>query len=225
MGIFSRLGEVLNANINHLLEHAEDPERTVRQMVYEMEDVLTELKSSAAEIIAHRIRLGRRLTDIEKSARDFGEKAELAVGHGRDDLAREALELKLICLHQAESLNEQLNELVGQVKAYQVDIARLEAKLEETRRRKAEMVARGRQALSRRKAHGTLVRFDKAAVMAKFEELEAHVDRLQAENEVHDRGEPYDLSRRFAVLEGADRVEAELAALRKKNQRKNGKDK
>jgi phage shock protein A len=95
MGIFSRLSEIINSNINAMLDKAENPEKMVKLMIHEMEDTLTEIKSAAAEVVADRIRLTRLVSAENKRKLDWESKAQLAMSKGREDLAREALEQKL----------------------------------------------------------------------------------------------------------------------------------
>ncbi|MBF0107229.1 MAG: PspA/IM30 family protein, partial [Deltaproteobacteria bacterium] len=94
MGIFSRLSDIINSNIVHMLDKAENPEKMVRLIIQEMEDTLVEVKSNAARFIADKKTLERHLSEVKEGQAKWLNMAELAVLKNRDDLAKSALEEK-----------------------------------------------------------------------------------------------------------------------------------
>lgn len=212
MSIFSRIGEIINANINAMLDKAEEPEKMVRLMIHEMEDTLTEVKSSAAAIIAERIRLDRTLRESRKHSAEWQARAELALSKDREDLAREALERKLSYDARGVEIETRLRRADEDVRQYQEDIARLEEKLKGAYTRKKELLANIQRAQQRQRVEEHIYRVNTSGA---FERFDAYADRLEANIEVN-RGRAEDqLARRFRELENASDIDSELDKLRK----------
>src|ERR1700761_5144678 len=91
MGIFSRLTDIVNSNLNAILDRAQDPEKIIRLIIQEMEDTLVEVRTGAVHAIAERKELERKLEALRREHADWQRKAEFAVTKGREDLARGAL--------------------------------------------------------------------------------------------------------------------------------------
>src|SRR3990172_7947672 len=109
MGIFTRVRDIISANINSMLDKAEDPEKLVKLMIQEMEDTLVEIKATCAGAMANNKKAQRELEQAQQQEKDWEERVNLAVHKGRDDLAREALALQRRARRCAEALKRELD--------------------------------------------------------------------------------------------------------------------
>lgn len=226
MGIFSRITDIVNSNINAMLDRAEDPEKMVKLMIHEMEDTLTEVKSAAAEVVADKIRLTRVIASEKSKQESWAKKAELALEKGRDDLAREAVERKLAAEKAVTDQQKRLNEVEELVKQYQNDIARLEDKLANARRRQSSLIASHQSALNRKIVEDKIYKINTTGAFAKFDSYENRIDRYNAEADVMQHSN-VSLESQFEELEQGSDVEDELARLKAslKSGKQSGKSK
>ncbi len=216
MGIFSRVRDIFNSNINALLDKAEDPEKLIRLMIQEMEDTLVEIKASTAGAMATRKRVQRQLEGAREKVQLWAGRAEMAVEKGRDDLAREALLEKRRHEERQTSLENELAGCDGLINQYQEDIAQLEAKLAKVREKQRVLIARHLHAGHKMRAQGTIRRADTSDAFVRFERFETRVDRMEAEADLVNYGRTSGLDAQFSALEGDEDLEKELDALKKK---------
>lgn len=215
MGIFSRITEIINSNVNAMLDKAEDPEKMVKLMIHEMEDTLTEVKSAAAEVVADKIRLNRAVAAETKKKNDWEDRAALALEKGREDLAREAVEQRMECEKRLAHLDGRVAEVEGLVKQYQQDIARLEEKLGSARNRQRALIANHQSAVNRRRVEEKIYRLNTTGAFAKFENYENRIDRFNAEAEIMQTSNT-SLEQQFHELAHGKEVDDELAKLKAK---------
>lgn len=214
MGIFTRFHDIVSSNINAMLDKAEDPEKMIKLMIREMEDTLVELKASCAGVIAERKKLERQLEDVKSREEYWGERAELAVNKGRDDLAREALKEKRRFTRMRESLGSELSEHGILVAQYQDDIRQLEDKLGSAREKKRLLVQRHIRARRKKQAREEIRRMDHSETIAKFDELENRIEQMEAEADLVNFGRRPTLEEEFEELLDDDDIEKELKALK-----------
>lgn len=223
MGIFSRLTDIINSNINAILDHAEDPEKIIRLMIQEMEDTLVEVRSAAAKTIADQKEVQRRLKRLDEGQRDWQNKAELALSKGREDLAKGALVEKAKLADMATHLTQELDHLAEALTRHEEDVVKLEAKLREARAKKATIEARHKTVSNTLRVKRNLfdTRIDDA--FERFDKVEARLDRIEGQAEAYELGRGKSLSEEISDLEAAEAVEDELNALKAKMGKKSAK--
>ena len=216
MGIFSRLTDIINSNINSILDKAEDPEKIIRMIIQEMEDTLVEVRSSAARAIADQKDVDRKRSRLEEIQGDWARKAELAISKGREDLAKAALVEKSEAAETAKFLAEEKGRLEEALKRHADDIVKLEAKLREAKAKKATIDARHKTATNHVRVKRNLHdgRIDDA--FERFDKVENRLDRLEAEAESFDLGKGRTLADEIDDLERSEAIEKEFQALKSK---------
>ena len=216
MGIFSRLSDIVNSNINALLDRAEDPEKIIRLIIQEMEDTLVEVRSDTVRLIADRKEAERHLQRLTAERDDWAAKAELAISKGREDLARAALVAKARAAEAVADEERHLAETKEALERQGEDIARLQAKLDDARKRENSMVARHRSASTR--YHARRATYDNRLVDAfgRMEAMERSLDHLEGKVEMFDHARRPSLSDEIAALQTDHAVEEELARIKEK---------
>jgi phage shock protein A len=212
MGIFSRLADIVNSNINAILDRAEDPEKIIRLIIQEMEDTLVEVRSSAVRTIAERKELERRIETMRREHEDWQRRAELALTRGRDELAKGALAAKARIAAALAREERQLAQVAAALDKQNADIAQLQTKLADAKGREKSIATRHKTAAARIRLRSHLYDERVGDALARFEQVERALDEMEG------RVEAFELGRRgaadFAGLAQDAEVEEELAALK-----------
>jgi phage shock protein A len=214
MGIFTRFRDIISSNINAMLDRAEDPEKLIKLMIREMEDTLVDIKASCAGVMAGNKKAQRQLNAIEERVQFWGEKAELAVQRGRDDLARQALVEKRRYDQRLDSLEIELKEQDILIEQYHADIRQLEEKLKAARDKQRILVQRHIHAQRKTRAQQEIRRIDSSDAMMKFDEIENRIEEMEAEADLVNFGRKLPLEDEFEQLAVDEEIERELQSLK-----------
>jgi phage shock protein A len=214
MTIFSRLGDIINANLNALLDRAENPQKLIRLVIQEMEDTLVEVRSAAVRVIAERKDYERRIARLTAERDEWEKKAEFALMRNREDLARGALMAKAQINRSLEEAQTQLSHIVEGLAQQNEDIGRLQAKLADAKSREKILLTRRHTAEARLKLRGKIHEDRITDAVAKFESIERALDSLEGQVDAYDLGRSKTLTDEFAELEAGQAVQDELEALK-----------
>lgn len=216
MGIFSRMSDIVNANLNALLEKAEDPEKIIRLMIQEMEETLVEVRTAAAKCIAEKKEIKRQLQTQSGHVEAWQEKAELAIDKDRDDLARAALAEKSAAETRKKALEEERDLVSSQLDKFNDDISQLQNKLEDAKARQRALVMRHKSAQSQLKARRHIHSDKLEDMMFRFEVAERRIEQVESRGEALDLGRKRTLSEEIDSLRNDDTINAELDALKER---------
>jgi phage shock protein A len=216
MGIFSRLADIVNSNINAILDRAQDPEKIIRLIIQEMEDTLVEVRSSAVRTIAEKKEIERRVATLEREQEEWQRRAELAVTKAREDLAKAALHAKARVVEALSALQRQHQQIEEALARQNEDIGKLQAKLADAKTREKAIVARQKTAVNRIKLRTHLYDERITDAFARFEQVERALDQVEGKVEAYDLGRSKTIADELAGLEAENGVEEELKALKER---------
>ena len=215
MSIFGRLGDIMKANINDLLDRAEEPEKMIKQMVLEMEEAVNKATLAVGQAIANEKSLERQFKRQKGQMDDWHGKAVKAVQAGRDDLASQALQRKSTLEQNVGDLESMLNEAQTSTGSLRSQLDQLKGKLDEARLRQNTLIARSQAAKAKKQVAQTFAGVGSDA-FAKFDKLEEKVEKTEAEAEAFSQlaGENTSLEDEFKALETSSSASSELLALK-----------
>lgn len=212
MGIFKRTKDIITANVNSMLDQAENPEAMINQLIRELEVTISDLKCSCANKIADKKSLERRIKDLKAEEHRWNDRAELAVQGGKDDLAKEALREKGISGAKREQAESDLNRIDADVDLLKEQVLKLEEKLVEMINKKKDLLARAERAEEKHNTNRVINKASGVDVLEKFSRFESKIERLEAEAEIF----ASNIHNKFEELELDKKIEDELERLKSK---------
>ena len=215
MSIFSRTRDIIAANVIDLLAGSEDPAKTIRVIIMEMEETLVEVRASAARCIADQKEKRRQVAQLAGMQDSWAERAGLALSKGRDDLARLALVEKEKLADLAEELNEEVAGIDHSLRALEADISKLQAKLREARSAKNAIATRLENAENQLRMREIYAGGRTEDAFSQFDLLEREADYAEGQAEALLLAAPArTLEDEIAELRVSERVDAELEVMK-----------
>jgi phage shock protein A len=217
MGIFSRIADIFKANVNDALDKAEDPEKMLKQMVLEMEESVNKATLAVANAIANEKSLERKIEKAKKDSEEWEFKARQALQAGREDLAKAALERKLIADKNYQDLLPIYQQAKETTNKLRQQLNNLKAKLDEAKARQSTLIARSQAAKAQKQIALTLSGVGSDA-FGKFEKYEEKIEKIEAEAAAFEQlsDESTSLDEEFKKLTSSSDVEKQLQELKAK---------
>jgi len=219
MALLERVSTLIRANLNDLVDKAENPEKMIKQVILDMENQLLQVKTQVAIAIADQHLLEKKQRENEEKISDWNRKAEMAVGKQQDDLARAAIERALHYKQLSDSLRQQVSDQTTQVETLKNALHKLQQKLVETRAHSDLLIAQHRRARTLDKAadaHSAMSGPDHSGT---FDRMRHKVMRTEAVGQAKTElleVEGASVEARFAQMEKEDEINRILSELKAK---------
>jgi phage shock protein A len=216
MALINRIATLIKANINDLIDKAEDPEKMIKQVILDMEEDLKELKSQVAVAIADKQLLEKSAKENRDRMAEWMSKAELSVSKNEESLARAALERYIGFQNLAKGFEDQLAEQNQQVEDLKTVLHQLEQKLTEARSTGELLLTQHRRARTLGKVSGGAMIVEDSLKEKPFEQIQQRLVHAEAVGRARIGMEVDSPDRKLARLEKEDKIDNLLSDLKKK---------
>ena len=216
MAIFERLSDLVKANINDLIDKAENPEKMVKQIIIDMEDQLRKATQGLGTAMGSLNQVKKQLANAEEQSNIWQEKAKACLEQGNEDLAKQALENKVNQDKMVTQYKEMSNSMETQVNEIKAQIDILKAKLEEARSKQSMLVARSQMADAKSQMAKTLGNMDSKSAFAKMDKMEQKIEQKESQADAFSQisGIEESESDPFTKMDKENSVNAELEKLK-----------
>jgi phage shock protein A len=224
LGIVDRIKLNARANINHILDKAENPQKMLNQFLLEMQGSVREVKEAVATAIVGVKKLEREISSYAEKASEWEERALLALRKDNEELARKALEQKQVYAEKERTCKTELEKQKQTVEELKGSLLDMEARLEELLQKRLDLIKQYEQ-MKRRTAQTPVTRpvaseldID-TSVIDIYDRMVDRVRTMEAQAEaLAELAEMDNVEAEFQKLERETSVEAELKAMKAKTQ-------
>ena len=214
MALLERVATLVRANLNDLIDKAEDPEKLIKQVILDMQNQLLQVKTQVAISIADQHLLIKKQKENEDAAEEWVRKAELAVEKKQDDLARAALERSMTAKNVAISFHEQVADQTTQVENLKTALRKLELKLAEAQNKSDVLLAQHRRARALTRASDAQIKIGDGSKAAAFDRVKEKVQHAEAVGQARSSIVTDDIEERLAALGKEDEIDKLLAEIK-----------
>ena len=218
MALLERVSTLIRANLNDLVDKAEDPEKMIKQVILDMQNQLLQVKTQVAISIADQHVLEKKLQENEEAATQWERRAEMAVDKQDDGLARAALERSVTHHKMAESFRQQVEDQKAQVENLKTALLNLQQKLAEAQSKSDMLIAQHRRSRALNKATAAGMAIGDDSKSAAFDRLKSKVQHTESTAQAQAELVADDVEDRFAALEKERELDRLLAELKAKRQ-------
>ena len=216
MALLERVSTLIRANLNDLIDKAEDPEKMIKQVIVDMQNQLLQVKTQVAISIADLHLLEKKQKEETDAAMEWRRKAEMAVDKKQDDLARAALERSLTADEMAKSFEQQVGDQHTQVETLKTALRKLEAKLGEANHKSELMIAQHRRARAMSKATDAQAAMGDGKNVATYDRMKRRVAHDEAVAQAKTELATDSIDDRFAAMEKEEAIEKLLGEIKSK---------
>ena len=216
MSIFNRVRDLLSANINAMLDSAEDPEKMANEYLRQLNNELFEAKTSVAASMADAARLNRQEAEYIAQVDEWGRKAEAALRANNEQLARAALARKVQASKLADQYTQQSDQQEQQVEQLQQALVQLETRISETQAKRDLIIAKKNRAQTQEAVQRTVRGLNSVNALDKLDQLDQRLDERLDRADAMAKLEGGTLESQFRDLERTQEVDVALAELKRK---------
>ena len=216
MALLERVSTLIRANLNDLVDRAEDPEKMIKQVILDMRNQLMQVKTQVAIAIADQHLLEKKQKEHSELETDWLRRAELAVDKKQDDLARAAIERAMSYKQLGQNYRDQVTDQKAQVEELKTALSKLEQKLAEAEAKADMLAARHRRSRTLEKAADARGGFAENSASATFDRMNGKVERTEAIGQAKTELLGEDIEDKLAALEKEDTIEKMLADIKAK---------
>ncbi len=214
MALLERVSTLMRANLNDLIDRAEDPEKMIKQVILDMQNQLMQVKTQVAIAIADQHVLEKKQKENADKEAEWMRKAELAVDKKQDDLARAALERSMSYKQMAGSFDSLVADQKAEVDNLKSALHKLEQKLAEAESKSDMLIAQHRRSRALAKASDAQMAIGDKSKVATFERMKSKVRHAEAVSKAKAEMVSDNVEDRLAALEKQDEIEKLLKEIK-----------
>ena len=181
MAIFARLSDLLKANINDLIDRAEDPEKMVKQIIIDMEEQLQNAVQGLGSVMASERQMLKQLEEAQSQSKLWEDRAKSALKSSNEDLAKQAIDNKLKADESVNQYQKMHTDISSQLNILREQVEILKKKLNEARTRQTMLVARDTVADARKEVSSAIGDLDSSGAFAKMDKMERKIAEKEAQ--------------------------------------------